>query len=731
MPSCSSAQFQQPRALFKIFLLVIGFHLAGGSGFKALAWDGVSEHLPRLLVGGCAADKGPFPGLPPLNLPVALQVQKQRFLEGVCALKHHRFDQARAIFEAGLEAAQDTKSLWRWYHTLALISAGRHGEAAKALTEFLKHTPPPLLVARTRYLLLTLLQADPPLSEEVKSAYLWALFLERKVGSDDYDLLEYWNNSISAGKDARLKWKLGLLLWSHPRDLDAAQAWVGYPARRRAKGLGAPPESGYLQRARRLFRLRQLSGLVQEFKPSGLPPLTPPVAKAIGRLYIRAMIRTQRYTRVIYQLNDPAFLKVFSLSQRQALVWRTRIQLRRRKTGSALKNLKKLEEISPTDTSLPDIFLDLVRYYDGRKLSVTAMHWLKRLQMEYPQAQATSDAYWHLISSRIIKKRYQQAETILDQAVKNSAGYHPVDQGRLSYWKGRLQVLRGDQEGGGETWSQLRRTWPHGYYAAMAEFNTNGSQLEFRVERTTEPKEKGPVPTFSMLWKHPPFPRALFLFSIGEIDLAAQVLKIVVVRKLPETVVEEAGELFSFLGNHYLQLLLVGRHKLKDLRRATVSDSPQWRRAFPLAYWDLIREEGASLKVDPHILLSIIREESRFFNAADSKVGARGLMQLLPSTALDIARRRRLKVDESHLHLPEVNIRLGAYYVGMMMKKFHGDFFMAVAAYNAGPRNASRWRRQFRNLPPDLFVERIPYEETQNYVKRVFLSFMTYGKLYP
>jgi soluble lytic murein transglycosylase len=105
-------------------------------------------------------------------------------------------------------------------------------------------------------------------------------------------------------------------------------------------------------------------------------------------------------------------------------------------------------------------------------------------------------------------------------------------------------------------------------------------------------------------------------------------------------------------------------------------------------------------------------------------------MQLMPSTARMVAKHNGLDYDEELLHTPEFNIPIGTMYLKRVLERFDGNPVFAAAAYNAGPTNARRWVNRYGELPLDEFVERIPFGETQRYVKRVFLSYLVYTQLY-
>lgn len=131
---------------------------------------------------------------------------------------------------------------------------------------------------------------------------------------------------------------------------------------------------------------------------------------------------------------------------------------------------------------------------------------------------------------------------------------------------------------------------------------------------------------------------------------------------------------------------------------------------------------------------AIIRQESRFDEQAVSSAGARGLMQLMPATAKEVASRSNIRHQTSWLtSKPSHNIALGTRYLGQMLQRFDGNYAMAAAAYNAGPRRVDRWLIEFgdpRTNEINLidWVELIPIYETRNYVQRVLEGVHAYRK---
>ncbi|OGQ55988.1 MAG: hypothetical protein A3J24_09070 [Deltaproteobacteria bacterium RIFCSPLOWO2_02_FULL_53_8] len=151
--------------------------------------------------------------------------------------------------------------------------------------------------------------------------------------------------------------------------------------------------------------------------------------------------------------------------------------------------------------------------------------------------------------------------------------------------------------------------------------------------------------------------------------------------------------------------------------------------AYPSQAVALARDYSGTLRSDPYLIASIMREESAFNPAAISHSGAMGLMQLMPATARYIAKKTDapgFKTEE--LLTAGVNIRLGSRYLDHLLDTFGHNLVHAIAAYNAGPGSVAAWKQKY-SIEPDEFVESIPYPETREYTKRVLETYNQYIRL--
>ena len=147
---------------------------------------------------------------------------------------------------------------------------------------------------------------------------------------------------------------------------------------------------------------------------------------------------------------------------------------------------------------------------------------------------------------------------------------------------------------------------------------------------------------------------------------------------------------------------------------------------FPLSYSDKIQENAALQNLNPVILYGLIRRESAFNKHARSPSGARGLMQIMPRTGMQIAKDLNERWSgKNSLYDPVKNLKYGSYYYQKLLNQFNGNYALALAAYNAGPNRVKKWLPD-ETVPADIWIETIPFHETREYVATVLVYAMIY-----
>ncbi|OGS37783.1 MAG: hypothetical protein A2293_16570 [Elusimicrobia bacterium RIFOXYB2_FULL_49_7] len=148
----------------------------------------------------------------------------------------------------------------------------------------------------------------------------------------------------------------------------------------------------------------------------------------------------------------------------------------------------------------------------------------------------------------------------------------------------------------------------------------------------------------------------------------------------------------------------------------------------PVFHQDIIDRYAQEYHLNPLLITSLIKVESNFIRRAKSHRGAVGLMQILPSTAREIAAELGVKDFQiSQLEDPDTNIRFGTYYLAKLIGEFNGNQVLALAAYNAGMNKVLAWHRQ--NPLVGIEIDDIPYKETRNYVREIMRTYACLEKV--
>lgn len=152
---------------------------------------------------------------------------------------------------------------------------------------------------------------------------------------------------------------------------------------------------------------------------------------------------------------------------------------------------------------------------------------------------------------------------------------------------------------------------------------------------------------------------------------------------------------------------------------------------YPQKYLSSITQSLIGSKLDPALVLAVIRQESKFEASARSRSGARGLMQVMPKTGKHMARMSKVKkFDAKTLYHPQVSIDYGTRFLGSMVKMFDGSLVKALAAYNAGPGRVRQWMKPLKDKDDeDFLLQEIPLAETRKYVKVVMENYYIYKML--
>ncbi|HKN18304.1 MAG TPA: lytic transglycosylase domain-containing protein, partial [Dissulfurispiraceae bacterium] len=312
----------------------------------------------------------------------------------------------------------------------------------------------------------------------------------------------------------------------------------------------------------------------------------------------------------------------------------------------------------------------------------------------YPSAR--EDALWAIGWTYYLSRDYKDASRILSQLAET------YGDSKYLYWSRKCRELLGDRE-------PLR---PAAGQENVHDFYTYLTCLKN--------KEKPPALGSAYLKASLDPPVAERVAALAEIGLkneAATELLLLSKKNLAP------GDLISItlyleeLGHYKTAVMLISKLPYKDELHGLY---------YPLAFWPEVKEASEETSLDPYLILSVIREESRYEPEARSIAGAIGLMQLMPGTA-----RRYNKNIKVHLkNSPELsdartNILVGSHYFRQLLNK-SGSIPVALASYNGGEDAVRDWLKAGKYRTIDEFIEDIPYNETRHYVKKVLTTYFEY-----
>jgi soluble lytic murein transglycosylase len=282
------------------------------------------------------------------------------------------------------------------------------------------------------------------------------------------------------------------------------------------------------------------------------------------------------------------------------------------------------------------------------------------------------------------------------------------------YWAGRALAASGDSSGARDRWRSVLNTFPSSYYAVPA-----SQRLGVTAISITPGVPAGPIDSMAAA----ALDRGALLERLGlRVEARFEYDRLSRVAEGSATSLGPIATAFATRGYTARAYRLAQR----------AGDGSLQRLSFPIPRASVLFEEASQATVDPLLAASLIRQESGFDPTARSRADARGLMQVLPNVGASLARASGLREwDPTLLDQPELNVHFGLIHLAEALRRYP-RIESALAAYNAGTRAADQWLALPGALAdPEMFVERIQYVETRDYVRRILRNLAVYRALYP
>ncbi len=360
-----------------------------------------------------------------------------------------------------------------------------------------------------------------------------------------------------------------------------------------------------------------------------------------------------------------------------------------------------------------------------------AILYYQQYRLAFPDSPAAAGAHWRFAWA-VYGKGDAAAKLFEDYIIRPaSSSFHS----RALYWRARLALEEKQEALARHLFTKAVANTPRDYLAQRAQeylakfegISPDGKGLPEWAGKIPARKNVRPIGALPASLQ-PRVDKAVALNHLGLEEMASRELEAGLQQNPHPAFWFEAARLAARQGN-YLRAAENTRRAFPGYLTADLEELPReaWELLFPLPYWDVIHRESQRRGVDPFLVAGLIRQESRFDREAVSSVGALGLMQLMPPTARQLARNRRL--SRERILEPERNIRLGVLHLSQLLRRFDGNVEKAVAAYNGGGTRVAQWSKE---LPADIpaFVESIPLKQTRNFVYIVLRNYQFYRDLY-
>ena len=413
-----------------------------------------------------------------------------------------------------------------------------------------------------------------------------------------------------------------------------------------------------------------------------------------------------------------------------------------RETGLALQYLASISGgkealvyldvvIDKFGENAPKALLSKAVIYDALGQPKLASQIRNQLLQDYPQSSAVLDYRWQIAQKLAKRGNITQAWQWIAPILDNNLNLDTLPQ--VTFWAGKWATQLGKQAEAQAAFEKTIAHAPQSYYAwrsaialgwDVGDFSNVGklnSTLEFPAANT-------PLPVGSELLRE--------LFLLGQYEDAWTILQSEITDAQELTVPAQflEGLLLIRLGETSAGIQkiwnLTQRENPQDKQRwqSLRKTSAYWYGLFPFPYQQTIIDNAQQENINPLLVVSVMRKESSFAPEVRSWAGAVGLMQIVPNTAKWVA--GQIDMSDYALNKPEDNITIGTWYLAHNHLRYKDNSLLAIASYNAGTGNVSRWQKRYSLKDPDLFVEKIPFPETKDYVEGVFSNYWNYLRLY-
>ncbi len=412
-----------------------------------------------------------------------------------------------------------------------------------------------------------------------------------------------------------------------------------------------------------------------------------------------------------------------------------------KETGTALMHLAKMSQTQAALTYLNAVIkrfpkqagealVEKAQILDNLQSKKSAAQTRQLLLTKFGDSDAAAEYRWQKAQERAAAKDYRAAwHWAQPIPTRNTTS---ILAPRAGFWVGKWATKLGRQGDAKAAFEYVLSQYPQSYYAWRSAAMLGLDVGNFDSVRQLNPEVV--APTRSLLPAGSETLKELYL--LGQDTDAATLWRTEFKNSNQPTVAEQFTDgLMDLAKGENLE----GISQISQLEdRETPQEQAQyqalsqqltyWQARYPFPFLQEIETWSQQRQLNPLLVTALIRQESHFEPQIRSVAGAIGLMQVMPGTAKWIA--EQINLQQYNAEDPNDNIKLGTWFLDYTHREYDNNSLFAIASYNAGPGNVSKWRNELGISDPDEFVEAIPFDETRGYVRQVFGNYWNYLRLY-
>jgi soluble lytic murein transglycosylase len=404
----------------------------------------------------------------------------------------------------------------------------------------------------------------------------------------------------------------------------------------------------------------------------------------------------------------------------EAAFLRARAQARREKRPFAYETVVAGY---PHTSWAEEALLTLGNHYLKDARYAEAVPYFQRMLAAFPDGRYLERSSWWTGWWDYLSGRMESAAAVFENVARKRPD--SLSTAGALYWAARARQRLGDEERSRELFEETVRRWKHTYHGLRA---GDALGLLRSGASSTHPSEE-PGGDGATDVPEPHRTRVRQLLMVNRLDEAAAELELV----SSSSQAQATAAWILWKQGKIRPAITAMRRAYPDWRSQAGDRLPfaVWRILYPLDYEEPLVARSGDQGLDSALVAAVIWQESAFDAQAQSAVGARGLMQIMPSTGRLLARQLGAgRVRPADLYDPARNLQFGTVYLDDMIDRFGGRVERALAAYNAGPTRVVRWTASRNDMPAEEFIENIPFAETRTYVMNILAHREHYRRLY-